>query len=261
MTLKEARQLRASKQQAVAKAKPKLEPKTEAQAEYLEALRTETQVFGIGPAGTGKTYLAARHAMQQLMAGTKTKIVLSRTTVTKKKHQMGFAPGTPEEKHEHWLVNLLEALTAECGPVQLTKYRKEGQVVFLPFEHMRGRTVSDAVLILDEAQNCDFGDLKLFLTRTGENTQVLVNGDLDQVDIPNSGLATIIEMIDDYDVDATIVEFTEADVVRSKVAAGWVRAFREYREDQEDRQHRPVIKVSVTDFGFRPKAWANGSGV
>ena len=203
-----------------------LTARTPTQAEYLKALRTADQVFGIGPAGTGKTYIAPRWAIRQVIDGAKERVVIARPTVAKPKHRMGFLPGGAGEKQEPWLLPVLDAFADECGASTVEKMRRSGQIVFAAFEHMRGRTFRNATVVLDEGQNCDFTDLQLFLTRSGEDLQILVNGDLDQIDIPDSGLDRIIGMIGRHGVDAAVVRFDVDGVVRSGTAAQWVRAFR-----------------------------------
>jgi len=202
-----------------------LHAKNANQADYIKALQDSDQVFGIGPAGTGKTYLAARIAIRKVISGDRDGIKIARPTVAKKKHQQGFLPGKLDAKLEPWLVPIMQGFKAECSQGTIDKLRADGRIEFLSFEHMRGRSFEGCVVMLDEAQNADLSDLKLFLTRVGERTQVIVSGDLDQVDIPDSGLETILDLIEDHDIPAEVVEFDEHDVVRSAIAKHWVRAF------------------------------------
>lgn len=202
-----------------------LSPKNEAQKFLIDCLFDSPQVFAIGGAGTGKTYIASRLAIRKLLDGDTTRVVVCRPTVSKHKHRQGFLPGGVFAKLRPWLIPIIEAMREECGMGHLDKLIQEGHVEFLAFEHMRGRSIPDAVVILDEAQNCDIGDLKLFLTRIGENSQVVVCGDTDQVDIEDSGLTEILDMIDRYDMTASVVEFSPEDVVRSATAREWVKAF------------------------------------
>lgn len=205
---------------------PEFQPLNQTQADLFEALKESPQVFVVGPAGTGKTYVAARHAMRQLLQGKTESIVLSRATVARRKHQLGFRPGKQDDKMADWMVPIMFGLKAECSTASIEKLRREGKIEFMPFETMRGRSIENAILILDEAQNCDIQDLKLFLTRVGENTQVIVAGDTDQVDIDDSGFETVLDMIEAHDMSAEIIEFDESDVVRSATAKEWVTAFR-----------------------------------
>jgi phosphate starvation-inducible PhoH-like protein len=204
-----------------------LEARNQTQQDYIDALKESSQIFAIGPAGTGKTYIAANWAMRQLVANKTDRIVLSRPTVTKHKHRQGFLPGNQKEKNDPWLAPIIDAFKDVVSKAVVDKYMREERVFFLPFETMRGHSLRNAVVFLDEAQNCDLGDLKLFLTRIGENSQVIVSGDHTQVDIDpkDSGLEDVLDMIEDYDIDAEIIEFSEDEVVRSGTAAQWVKAF------------------------------------
>lgn len=195
------------------------------QCDYIEALRESDQVFGIGPAGAGKTYIAARTAIRKILDGEKEVLMIARPTVSKKKHGQGFLPGKLDAKLAPWMIPIMTGIKAECSQGTIDRLMAEGKIEFLSFEHMRGRSLENAVVILDEAQNCDLGDLKLFLTRIGENTQVIVCGDETQTDIPDSGLSSVLDMIDDFDVPAEVIEFSEDDVVRSPIAKAWVKAF------------------------------------
>ena len=202
-----------------------IEPKTETQAEYLGSLREGDQCFAVGGAGTGKTYLAARHAMERLLKGEVDHIVLARPTVSDARHRLGFLPGNKDEKLAEWLVPLVAALKEGCAPSEYVQFVREGKIEFQSFEHIRGRTFNNSVVLLDEAQNCTVKDLITFLTRQGMEAQVIVNGDTDQVDIHDSGLEKILDMIELYDfIEADIIEFGPEDVVRSPRAKQWVKA-------------------------------------
>lgn len=201
-------------------------PKNATQQEMLDALSEKEQVFAIGPAGTGKTYLAARWGMNALIKGEFSGLTISRPTVTKPKHRQGFLPGTDKEKIEPWLIPIISAFKDGVAPSMVDKMTRDGRIEYLSFETMRGRSIKDRVIILDEAQNCDYLDLKMFLTRVGENSKLIVCGDPEQVDINDSGLEAVLDMIEDFDLTAEIIEFDDADVVRSGIAAEWVRAFR-----------------------------------
>ena len=191
----------------------------------MAALRASDQVFSLGPAGTGKTYIAARWAIRQVLDGKKERVVIARPTVSKAHHKLGYRPGDQDSKVADWLVPLLDGFRDEVSAATLTKMRTTGQVEFAAFETMRGRSFRNSVVLLDEAQNCDTSDLMLFLTRTGENSQVIVNGDQDQIDVPNSGLVEIVDMIARHNITAAVVRFGAADVVRSAIAREWVAAF------------------------------------
>lgn|GEM_PF-4255816 len=215
-------------------AKP-LVAKNANQQDYLDILRDGDGVIAIGPAGTGKTYLAARIAAQRMLRNEIDKIIVSRVTVSKREHGIGFLPGNIDAKMKPWLTPVIEGLRAEVSGATLDKWRAEGRFEIVPFEFMRGRTFENSVIILDEAQNATFEDLYLFLTRTGEGSQVIVAGDPHQVDIPNSGLNTIVDLAEEFEI-MDIVEFTDEDVVRSKMAKAWVQAVAEHRRRvEEDR--------------------------
>jgi phosphate starvation-inducible protein PhoH and related proteins len=226
----------AREQRRVAKDGNKVKPLValnDSQKDYLEALSDSKQVFSIGGAGTGKTYIAARWAMSNLLKGSYEKIAITRPMVAKPKHRMGFLPGGPHQKMEPWLVPITQAFKEECSGVALKAMMQNETVEIVPFEFMRGRSIPNAIIILDEAQNCDLGDLKMFLTRVGENSQVIICGDTDQIDIPDSGLEDILDMIEVHDIDADVIEFKPEDVVRSAIAKEWVVAFDRIKRDRE----------------------------
>lgn len=174
---------------------------------------------------THNTYLAARIGARKLIDGDIDKIVVARVTVSKAKHSLGFLPGKVEAKMLPWLQPVIDGIRAEVSAATLEQWQQEGRFVIASFEHMRGRTFDRCYLMLDEAQNADFGDLRLFLTRTGEDTQVVVTGDLDQVDIPDSGLPSVLKLVERFRVPMSIVRFTNDDVVRSPLAKAFVKAF------------------------------------
>ncbi len=204
-----------------------LAPRNAVQADLIEALNTGDQVFTVGPAGTGKTYVVARHAIRRLLDDRTAKIVVTRVAVSKKKHRLGFRPGNQDEKIADWLVPLLDGFKAETSAKTIEALQRAGRIEYVPFETLRGRSFEDAIVICDEAQNLDFSDFKLFLTRIGERSQVIVTGDPDQCDLEGeeSGLVKILDMIEDYEIPADVIEFDEDDVVRSETARLWVKAF------------------------------------
>lgn len=227
---KERRAEKAQKSITIYEEKP-LVPRNETQADFIDALKNSDQVFAVGPAGTGKTYIAAHHAMHSLITGKTEGIVVARPTVTKPKHRQGFLPGNEKEKIEPWLVPIISAFKDVVAAHVVDKMTRDGRIDYLSFETMRGRSLNRCIVILDEAQNCDYGDLRLFLTRIGEDSQVIVCGDPDpwQCDIGDaSGLNDVLEMIEEFDLSAEIIEFDEDDVVRSGIAKEWVKAFTRY---------------------------------
>jgi phosphate starvation-inducible PhoH-like protein len=208
-----------------------LQPRNATQAKLLKAFNDYDQIFVIGPAGTGKTYLAARHAIRAVLDGHRERVYVARSTVAKPKHRLGFRPGKQNDKVADWLVPIMTGFKAEVSAQTIDRMIKDGKIVLLAFETLRGMSLEQSVVLLDEAQNCDVGDLRLFLTRTGADTQVIVAGDTDedQIDIPDSGLAYVAGLVHRYRLSATVVEFSEADVVRSVIAKEWVKAFRAER--------------------------------
>lgn len=224
------RQLR--QEQKDRKSRPRLlEPRSPKQAQFIDLLNQYSVVFALGAAGSGKTYVAARHALQNLDAGRIERIVITRPTVSVPRHRLGFQPGNVDQKMAPWMVPVFDAFKDGAQPSQIDRYRQNKQIEILGFEHIRGRTIKNGVFILDEAQNCTVGDLETFLTRIGENGQAIICGDPMQSDLgEESGLVTVASMVAMYGLNAGIVEFGEDDVVRSVTAAEWVKAFNRHRK-------------------------------
>ncbi|MBB5277779.1 phosphate starvation-inducible PhoH-like protein [Rhizobium rosettiformans] len=202
---------------------------TPTQADYIDSLTNASQVFAIGPAGTGKTYIPARIAARMLKQKQIEKIYIARPTVSAKRHQQGFLPGKLEQKLAPWVVPIFDAIKDEVNPKTLEDWQKNGQIEIVSFEHLRGRTLRDCFVILDEAQLCTYADLKLFLTRKGESSTYVITGDLDQTEdevIPDSGLGIVVDMIERFDLSPDLIEFDESEVVRSADAKEWVTAFK-----------------------------------
>jgi phosphate starvation-inducible protein PhoH and related proteins len=207
------------------------------QAAYMRALREHELVFGLGPAGTGKTYLAVATAVDMMMSGTLERIVLSRPAV-EAGERLGFLPGDLREKVDPYLRPLYDALYDMLPGDQVMKRLANGEIEIAPLAFMRGRTLANAFVILDEAQNTTPVQMKMFLTRLGENARMAVTGDLSQIDLPpgaQCGLRDALETLDGVEGVAKI-EFTDADVVRHPLVSRIVRAY-----DQRDRarQARP----------------------
>jgi phosphate starvation-inducible protein PhoH and related proteins len=212
--------------------KRRVAPRGPNQALYIKALRTEALVFGLGPAGTGKTYLAVAMAVDMLMSGAVERIVLSRPAV-EAGERLGFLPGDLREKVDPYLRPLYDALYDMLPGEQVTRRIESGDIEIAPLAFMRGRTLSHAFVILDEAQNTTPVQMKMFLTRLGENARMAVTGDLSQVDLPKgtrSGLSDALETLAGVEGIA-VVEFTEADVVRHPLVSRIVAAY-----DQRDRR-------------------------
>lgn len=199
------------------------------QAEYLEALRTSPQVIVLGPAGTGKTWIAATHAADLYRRKAISKIILSRPNVPSGR-SLGAFPGSLNEKFAPWAAPVVDAMQDRMGRAAYEIAVKRGDIEMVPFEVMRGRSWSDAFVLLDEAQNTTPAEIKTFLTRVGENCTVVVNGDVGQCDLASdSGLSTVLQLIRAKGLPVPVVEFTVDDIVRSGLCAMWVRAFTEAR--------------------------------
>ena len=205
--------------------RPPLEAKNDTQAAYLGALASGVQTFVMGPAGTGKTFLAVTHAADLYADHLIDKIILTRPNVPAGP-TLGLFPGTMEEKIAPWAVPLISALEQRLGKNRVDLALKRKDIEIIPFEVMRGRTFDKAFVILDEAQNTSPLEMKMFLTRIGEGTRIVVNGDIGQRDLPGtSGLAVALRLIGAGVVTANVIEFTIEDVVRSGICAEWVKAF------------------------------------
>ncbi len=204
-----------------------IQPLTDRQAEYLEALGRSPQVIVLGPAGTGKTFIAGTRAADQLRQRRINKVVITRPNVPSGR-SLGFFPGTLEEKIAPWVAPLTEAMKERMGAGAFEIALKAGDIEIVPFEVMRGRTFKNCLVILDEAQNTTTNEIKMFLTRIGDDCQVIINGDVSQTDLrETSGLRTVIHLIKSRMMPIPIVEFTRADIVRSGICAEWVAAFEE----------------------------------
>ncbi len=203
-----------------------VEARSPTQITYLSALRDYELVFGIGPAGTGKTYLAVAVAVSMLLAGRVNRIILSRPAV-EAGERLGFLPGDLKDKIDPYLRPLYDALYDMLPPDQVVKRLGTGEIEVAPLAFMRGRTLANAFVILDEAQNTTPTQMKMFLTRLGENSRMAVTGDLSQVDLPlgaKSGLKDAVETLQDVQ-GATFVRFTDQDVVRHPLVTRIVRAY------------------------------------
>ena len=206
--------------------KRRIAPRTAGQAVYVKAMREHELVFGLGPAGTGKTYLAVAAAIDLLMTGKVERIILSRPAV-EAGERLGFLPGDLRDKVDPYLRPIFDALNDMLPADQLQKRLASGELEVAPIAFMRGRTLSHAFVILDEAQNTSPVQMKMFLTRLGEGSRMVVTGDPTQVDLPpgsRSGLADALEALRGVD-DVAIVRFTEKDVVRHPLVARIVGAY------------------------------------
>ena len=246
----QARQERKAEKAAKQPGANKLVAKTRNQELLLNHLRSGRHVFATGGAGTGKTYLPSRVAARAVVEGTVRRIIICRPAVTKSKHQLGFRPGNTAMKMAEWMTPIMKGIREEVSSHTLDQWEANGQFLIVPFETMRGLTFDDAFVILDEAQNCDYGDLRLFLSRAGEGGQIVVTGDTDQIDVPGSGLSDVTNMIFDYDLPVEVVRFTEEDCVRSDFAKAWVMAFKA----EDERKKREADCRRAIAEGKEPEA-------
>ena len=206
--------------------KRRILPRTPMQAEYLQAMADHEMVFGLGPAGTGKTYLAVAKAVTMMMAGEVERIVLSRPAV-EAGERLGFLPGDMKDKVDPYLRPLYDALHDTLPGDQVAKKLAAGDIEVAPLAFMRGRTLANAFVILDEAQNTTAMQMKMFLTRMGENSRMVITGDLTQIDLPpgiKSGLQDAVDVLGSVE-DVTFIHFTHRDVVRHSLVAKIIKAY------------------------------------
>lgn len=200
-------------------------PQTEKQSEYIKAIQEHKQIIVLGPAGTGKTYIAATYAANLYLTKQIDKIIVTRPNVAAGK-SIGYFPGTLEEKMMPWVMPVLEVLHWHLGKGAVDTGIKNGNIEIAPFETMRGRSFRDAFVILDEAQNVTPHEIKMFLTRVGENCKVILNGDVFQSDLQEtSGLSKAIHMVKKYLLPVPVIEFGMQDIVRSDLCKQWIAAF------------------------------------
>jgi phosphate starvation-inducible PhoH-like protein len=211
-----------------------IRPKTANQKRYVEAIDENTIVFGIGPAGTGKTYLAMAKAVQALQAKQVNRIILTRPAV-EAGERLGFLPGTLNDKIDPYLRPLYDALHDMMDPELIPKLMATGTIEVAPLAYMRGRSLSDAFIILDEAQNTSAEQMKMFLTRLGFGSKMVVTGDITQVDLPGgtvSGLRVVREILDRVE-DVHFADLTSEDVVRHRLVGRIVEAYEQWDAENE----------------------------
>jgi len=210
-----------------------IRPKTVNQKRYVDAIDRHTVVFGIGPAGTGKTYLAMAKAVQALQTKQVNRIILTRPAI-EAGERLGFLPGTLSDKIDPYLRPLYDALHDMIDPDSIPKLMTNGVIEVAPLAYMRGRTLNDAFIVLDEAQNTSMEQMKMFLTRLGFGSKVVVTGDITQIDLPGgqrSGLKEVRGILDGVD-DIAFCMLTSADVVRHELVGRIVAAYAVYEEAQ-----------------------------
>lgn len=213
-----------------AKGKP-IKAKTLGQKKYIETIKNNTIVIGVGPAGTGKTYLAVAMAVSAFRAKEVNRIILTRPAV-EAGEKLGFLPGDLQQKVDPYLRPLYDALFDMLGPENFQKYQERGNIEVAPLAYMRGRTLDDSFIILDEAQNTTPEQMKMFLTRLGFGSKIVVTGDVTQIDLPDgkkSGLVEVIKILKNIE-DIKTVKFSEKDVVRHKLVQDIIKAYEKYEE-------------------------------
>ena len=206
-------------------------PKSLNQKDYLDSIRANTVVFAIGPAGTGKTYLAMAMAVEALTTGAVSRIILTRPAV-EAGERLGFLPGDVAAKVDPYLRPLYDALYDMLGPDETQRLVERGTIEIAPLAYMRGRTLNDAFVVLDEAQNTSPEQMKMFLTRLGFNSKMVVTGDITQVDLPDgrgSGLRQVRHVLRGID-GMGFIELTSDDVVRHRIVASIIEAYRRFEE-------------------------------
>ena len=209
---------------------PPLEPQNEKQKRYMNAIKSFQVVFGIGPAGTGKTYVAGAIACEMLKAKQIEKIIITRPAVDAGE-SLGFLPGELEDKYEPYITPLRSVFEARLGKSEFEYFLRVGKIQALPLAYMRGMTFDDAFVILDESQNVTPSQMKMFLTRIGKNCKVVIDGDIEQKDIQGvSGLSDAISKIS-YIPSIKVVKFDDEDVVRSGLVAEIIKAYRQKEND------------------------------
>jgi len=208
-----------------------VQPKSVNQRRYLEAIETHDMVFGIGPAGTGKTYLAVAMAVSALISKRVSRIILARPAV-EAGERLGFLPGTLQEKIDPYLRPLYDALYDMLEPEKVDRYLEKNVIEIAPIAFMRGRTLNDSFVILDEAQNTTSEQMKMFVTRLGFNSKAVITGDVTQIDLPNAKRSGLLEAVDILKKveGLSFCYFDDCDVVRHHLVQRIIRAYDQHKE-------------------------------
>jgi phosphate starvation-inducible PhoH-like protein len=232
-----------------------VQPKSLNQRLYVEAIEKHDMVFGIGPAGTGKTYLAVAMAIAALTAKRVNRIILARPAV-EAGERLGFLPGTLQDKIDPYLRPLYDALYDMLDPERVERYLEKNVIEIAPIAFMRGRTLNDSFVILDEAQNTTTEQMKMFVTRLGFNSKAVITGDITQIDLPNARRSGLVEAMDALKTvqGLAFVHFSEADVVRHHLVQRIVRAYDEYK----GRQPEPQLSLTLENKAPQNNRESNG---
>jgi phosphate starvation-inducible PhoH-like protein len=211
--------------------KKTIHPRTPMQAAYMQGMQSKNLTFGIGPAGTGKTYLAIAQAVAMMEAGEVERIILSRPAV-EAGERLGFLPGEMKEKMDPYMRPLYDALHDTMEGEKLTKKMATEEIEIAPLAFMRGRTLNNAFVILDEAQNATTNQMLMFLTRLGEGSRMVVTGDPGQIDLPSGTMSGLKEarLVLGHSKEISLIEFTSKDVVRSKMVTHIIEAYDAYHK-------------------------------
>jgi phosphate starvation-inducible PhoH-like protein len=234
-----------------------VQPKSLNQQRYLEAMERSDMVFGVGPAGTGKTYLAVAMAISALLAKRVNRIILARPAV-EAGERLGFLPGTLQEKVDPYLRPLYDALYDMLEPDKVDRFLEKNIIEIAPIAFMRGRTLNDSFVILDEAQNTTSEQMKMFVTRLGFNSKAVITGDITQIDLPNAKRSGLLEAIDVLkDVDGIVFQyFDETDVVRHHLVQRIIRAYDEQKARAIERERQMSLTLESGNGAAQP----NGHG-
>jgi phosphate starvation-inducible protein PhoH and related proteins len=219
-----------------------VQPKSLNQRRYLDAIEQHDMVFGVGPAGTGKTYLAVAMAISALLSKRVSRIILARPAV-EAGERLGFLPGTLQEKIDPYLRPLYDALYDMMDPEKVDRYLEKNVIEIAPIAFMRGRTLNDSFVILDEAQNTTSEQMKMFVTRLGFNSKAVITGDVTQIDLPNARRSGLLEAVDILKnvQGLAFMYFDDGDVVRHYLVQRIIRAYDEHKNRNEQQLTLPVV--------------------